>query len=190
MQRGEWSGPLVHLALVSGLIVMIFLVCEMLHLLDPMHEPGHVDPHVHLIFLPHGMFVLLAWIYGWAMVPLVLPALLVSAAFTIGPEHMTPVVAGLAVARLVLVMGALEVLRALGRDARGDTGRAGLVALFAAGLLSSLAFNLLRVMHSPCCTMMTGAERVVAYALAVGADLVGIVLVMMAAMFVFRALRH
>lgn len=188
--REDAENPLFHLLLVSGLILLSFGVCHALQMLAPVdpHEIGR--PPVHWVFLPQGMFVLLAWVYGWAMVPLVLPALLVSAAFIVGPEFMTMTVALLSVARLVTVMAAFEVLRMLGRDARGDHGRAGLTALFAGGLLSSAAFNVPRVLYGPCCEAMSVSERAVAYATAVGADLVGLMLVMLGAMFLFRLLRH
>lgn len=190
MHVRERQNPVAHLLLVSGLIAVAFLLCEGLHLLE--HDAGlsHGRPEVHWIFLPHGMFVLLAWVYGWFMVPLVLPALLVAAAFVVGPEYMTPTVALLATARLVSVMAAFELLRMLGRDARDDHGRAGLVALFAGGLLSSLVFNALRVSYGHCCEVMNQSERVVAYFTAVGADLMGLVLVMVSAMLLFRALRR
>jgi hypothetical protein len=190
MHVRERQNPVAHLLLVSGLIALAFLLCEGLHLLDHDSGQAHGRPEVHWIFLPHGMFVLLAWVYGWLMVPLVLPALLVSAAFVVGPEYMTPTVALLATARLVSVMAAFEVLRMLGRDARGDHGRAGLVALFAGGMLSSLVFNGLRVTYGHCCEVMTLPERVAAYGTAVGADLLGLVLVMLSAMLLFRALRR
>lgn len=190
MHVRERQNPVAHLLLVSGLIAVAFLLCEVLQLLE--HDTGRTDgrPGVHWIFLPHGMFVLLAWVYGWFMVPLVLPALLVAAAFVVGPEYMTPTVALLATARLVSVMAAFELLRMLGRDARDDHGRAGLVALFAGGLLSSLVFNALRVSYGHCCEVMNQSERVVAYFTAVGADLMGLVLVMVSAMLLFRALRR
>lgn len=188
--REEAHNPVAHLLLVSGLIALAFLACHGLHLLEVDGAHIHDRPEVHLIFLPHGMFVLLAWIYGWTMVPLVLPALLVSAALMVGPQYMSPTVALLATARLVSVMAAFELLRMIGRDARGDHGRAGLAALFAGGVLSSAVFNVPRVFFSPCCEVMSGAERAVAYATAVGADLAGLVLVMLGAMFLFRALRH
>ena len=188
--REEAHNPVAHLMMVSALVALAFLACHGLHLLDADAGHGHGRPVVHLIFLPQGMFVLLAWIYGWTMVPLVLPALLVSAAFMVGPEHMSSTVALLAVARLVSVMAAFELLRLLGRDARGDHGRAGLVALFAGGMLSSAMFNVPRVLYGPCCEVMTAAEKAATYATAVGADLAGLVLVMLGAMFLFRALRH
>lgn len=188
--REEGLNPVTHLLLVSGLIGLAFLACHGLHLLEMDGVHAHDRPEVHMIFLPHGMYVLLAWVYGWMMVPLVLPALLVSAALMVGPDHMSPIVALLAVVRLVTVMAAFELLRLLGRDARGDHGQAGLVALFAGGLLSSAAFNVPRMFYGPCCEVMTGAERAVAYATAVGADLAGLMLVMVGAMFLFRALRH
>jgi hypothetical protein len=190
MHVREHHAPVAHLLLVSGLIALAFLACEGLHLLDHGATAAGDRPAVHGVFVPHGMFVLLAWVYGWFMVPLVLPALLVSAAFVVGPDYMTPTVALLALARLVSVMAAFELLRVLGRDARGDHGRAGLAALFAGGLLSSLVFNGLRVSYGPCCEVMDGAERMLAYATAVRADLAGLVIVMLSAMFLFRALRR
>ena len=190
MHTRESFHPMGHLLLVSGLIALAFLGCEALNMALPFYQDGTGRPMVHVVFLPHGMFVLLAWVYGWAMVPLVLPAVLVAAALIVGPEYMTPVVAALSAARLVVVMAAFELLRVLGRDARGDHGRAGLVALFAGGVLSSAAFNVLRVSYGHCCDAMTSAAKAMAYAKAVGADLAGLVIVMMAAMLLFRALRH
>ena len=182
--------PLWHLLVVSALVWLSFLLCEGLHWLDPSHWQPKVRPEVHMIFLPHGMIVLLAWFYGWMVVPLVLPALLVAVAFIAGPDYMTPNVALLTVSRILTVMLAFEVLRHVCCDARQDTGRRGLRALFAAGLVSSLGFNLLRVSYGHCCEVMTLAEKAMAYAVAVGADLVGLVIVMTGAMLLFRALRH
>jgi len=188
--REDVHHPLAHLLLVSGLIALAFVICHGFQQLVPAVPHEHGRPVVHWVFVPHGMMVLLAWIYGWAMVPLVLPALLVAAAIIVGPEFMSPMVALLATARLVAVMAAFELLRMLGRDARGDPGRAGLVALFAGGTLASAVFNVPRVLYAPCCEAMSAGERAVAYATAVGADLAGLVLVMLGAMFLFRLLRH
>lgn len=188
--REQKTNPVMHLALVSALVLLAFLACEGLHILEPAHDDLHLRPEVHMVFLPHGMFVLLAWVYGWAMVPLVLPSLLVAAAFIVGPEFMTPTVALLAVARLVLVMATMEGLRALGRDARGDHGRRGLLALVTAGVISSLGFNALRVVYGACCEVMSTSDRVLAYVTAVGADVVGMMVVMFTAMLLFRLMRH
>ena len=182
-------GPLWHLAVVSLLVGLSFALCELFHLTDPHHWNAKVRPEVHLVFLPHGMLVLLAWIYGWSMVPLVLPSFLIAVAFIVGPDFMTPTAALLTVSRILAVMLAFEVLRRVCCDARRD-GRSALFGLFAAGLGSSLLFNLLRVRIGHCCEVMTGAEKAMAYAVAVGADLVGLVAVMLGAMLLFRLMRQ
>jgi hypothetical protein len=73
MHVREHHAPVAHLLLVSGLIALAFLACEGLHLLDHGATAAGDRPAVHGVFVPHGMFVLLAWVYGWFMVPLVLP---------------------------------------------------------------------------------------------------------------------
>lgn len=190
MQVIDRKNPLFHFLLASGLLVLSFAVCEVLHLLDPMHLDVHGRPEVHLVFVPYGMMVLLAWIYGWMVVPLVLPVMLVAAAYLVGPDHMTPTVAALTVARVVFVMLALELVRMVFFDPRQGTGRAALVALFWAGVISAVGFAAVRVAFSPCCDVMSPRERVVAFAASVGADMAGLVIVMAGAMFLFRALRH
>lgn len=182
--------PVRHLLLVSALVALSFLLCQALHWLDPSHWQAKTRPDVHMVFLPHGMVVLLAWVYGWALVPLVLPSFLVGVAYVVGPDYMTPTSALLTVSRILAVMLAFEVLRHICCDARRDMGRKGLVGLFAVGLVSSLGFNLLRVAYGHCCEVMTTAERAVAYAMAVGADLVGMAVVMVGAMLFFRFLRQ
>lgn len=182
--------PVRHLVVVSLLVIAAFGLCEVLHWLDPTQGPGATRPEVHRLFLPHGVIVLLGWFYGWAMVPLVLPALLVCAAFVVGPEYMTPTVALLAVMRVVTVVLAFDLLRMVCCDARRDVGRRGLKGLFAVGLMASLVFNLLRIRFGPCCEVMTLAERMQAYAVAVGADLLGLLIVMILAMLVFRVARR
>lgn len=190
MQMRNTPGPLFHFLIASGLLLASFAMCEFFHLFDPTHRHPHPRPEVHLLFVPHGMIVLLAWIYGWIMVPLLLPAMLLSSAYIVGPEHMTPTVALLTLSRLVLVMIAMEAMKLVCCDARRDGGRAGVMALFAAGTLATLTFNVLRMAYSPCCEAMTLAERVMTYAMAVAADLAGLLVVMLGAMFLFRALRH
>lgn len=182
--------PLWHLLVVSALVWLSFLICEGLHWIDGSHWQPKSRPEVHLVFVPHGMIVLLAWIYGWMVVPLVLPSLLLAVAFIVGPEFMTPTSALLTVSRILTVVLAFEVLRHLCCDVRAGTGRKTLMALFTAGLVSSLAFNLLRVTFGHCCEVMSLAEKARAYAIAVGADLVGLVIVMVGAMLLFRMMRQ
>lgn len=182
--------PLFHLAIVSLLVGLSFVLCEVVHVVTGEDLREAVRPEVHMIFMPHGMLVLLAWVYGWMMVPLVLPSFLIAVAFIVGPDFMTPTAATLTVARIVIVMLAFEVLRHVCCDVRQDQGRKVLMGLFAAGLGSSLVFNVLRVSFGHCCEVMTVADRFIAYAVAVGADLLGLVIVMVVAMLFFRFLRH
>lgn len=182
--------PFRHLFIVSALVFLSFAVCELTHWLDPAHWAIKTRPDVHMIFLPHGMLVLLAWFYGWAVVPLVLPSFLIAVALLIGPEFMTPTSALLTVSRILAVMLTFELLRQICCDVRDDKGRRGLIELFVAGLLSSMAFNVLRVSYGHCCEVMSLSEKAIAYAVAVGADLVGMMIVMVGAMLVFRFLRQ
>lgn len=190
MQARGTAQPMLHFAIASVLVVLAFAVCEVLHWLGEGQAFVRLRPEVHPVFLPHGVVVLLAWVYGWAMVPLALPAFLLCAAFVVGPDYMTPVVATLSVSRLVMVMLGFELMRSLSLDPRGDAGRRGLMGIFAAGTVASMAHNVLRIGFGHCCEVMTLPEKLMSYAVAVGADVVGLVLVLLAAMMLFRALRH
>lgn len=190
MQARGTAQPLLHFAIASVLVVLAFAVCEVIHWIGSGQAYLRLRPEVHPVYLPHGAIVLLAWVYGWAVVPLALPAFLVCAAFVVGPDYMTPVVAMLSVSRLVMVMLAFELLRSLSLDPRGDVGRRGLIGIFAAGTIASILHNVLRISFGHCCSVMPLPEKLISYAVAVGADVVGLVLVLLAAMMLFRALRH
>lgn len=190
MQARGTAQPLLHFAIASALVTIAFAICELLHWVGEGQDFIRLRPEVHPVFLPHGAIVLLAWVYGWAMVPLALPAFLICAAFVVGPDYMTPVVATLSVSRLVMVMLAFELLRSMSLDPRGDIGRRGLMGIFAAGTIASMVHNVLRISFGHCCEVMTLPEKLMSYAVAVGADVVGLVLVLLAAMMLFRALRQ
>lgn len=109
----------------------------------------HLQGEVSLMFLPHGVRVLAAWLLGWRSILALAPAALIVQLYMLGPDGITP-------ATLALVMIGVTVapvtLWALGRagvpglsaDAPQVCWRCLMAAGFVVSVLNALLSNLVR----------------------------------------------
>ena len=178
----------LHFGMASGAMLVAFGLCEGLHHLTRM-EPS-LQPHPHALFFPHGVVVVFGWMYGWAAMPLLYPAALLSVWLMNGPIALDPVVMGVLGAKLVAVPLAFDIFRLAGMDARGAGTAASWKMLVAVGLLGAILGNVPRVAVGPCCGEMGLADRLVTYANTVAGDMAGLIAVLVAVMLFFRALRQ
>lgn len=179
---------LLHFGMASGAMMAAFAVCEGLnHLVSAEHA---LVRHMHAVFLPHGVVVLFAWIYGWAAMPLLFPAALLSAYVLAGPVVLGPVILFVLAVKLVAVSLAFDLFRLAGMDARGPGAAANWKMLVAVGLLGSILGNVPRVTVGPCCTQMDLWGRLGTYLDTVAGDMAGLVIVLVALMLFFRVQRH
>lgn len=178
----------LNFAAVSGAMLMAVFLCDGLHHLAYLDR--HFAPHPHAVLLPHGVVVIAAWMYGWRAVALVFPAVILSGLMLAGALVLQPLVFALLLVKLIAVPLAFDLFRLAGLDARGVGCAANWKVLVAVGLLGSVLGNLPRVMFGPCCGGLEGWERAAAFVDLVAADMAGMVLVLVAVMLFFRALRH
>lgn len=177
-----------HFAVASGAILFAFAICEGLHALS--HADLHVHPHPHAVFLPHGVLIVLTWVYGWAAMPMVFPAAILSAWLLAGATVFDPTNLLILSFKLAATGLAFDLFRLAGMDARGVGPAANWKVLVAVGLVGSLLGNVPRAISGPCCVALDGAGRLAAYVDMVAGDIAGLILVLLTVMLVFRALRH
>lgn len=187
MHLRPWQGGL-HFGIVSGAVLATVALCIGLH--DLSHLGQYAPPHPHAVSLPFGLLVILTWIYGWTVMPMVVPASLLSAWLVVGSMVFDPTNLAILGFKLVAVPLVFDLLRWSGLDARGVGPAANWKMLVAIGLLGSMLGNVPRPMLGPCCTTMDSGARLIAYWEMVVGDMAGLILVLLAVMLVFRALRH
>lgn len=178
----------MHFGAASGAMLVAYAICEGLN--EVMGAAGPAIPHPHAIFVPHGVVVVIAWMYGWAAMPLLYPAALISAWLIFGAMVLDPLILALLAAKLAAVPLAFDLFRMAGQDARGMGTAANWKMLVAVGLLGSVLGNVPRVVFGPCCGEMTVMEQVATFGNAVAGDIAGLVFVLLVVMLFFRALRH
>ena len=178
----------VHFGMASGAMLLAFALCEGVH--ELMQMGPSLRPHPHALFLPHGVVVLFAWMYGWAAMPLLYPAALLSVWLMAGPIALDPVVMGVLGAKLIAVPLAFDIFRLGGMDARGAGTAASWKVLVAVGLLGAILGNVPRVAVGPCCGDLSLGERLLTYTNTVAGDMAGLIAVLVAVMLFFRALRQ
>jgi len=178
-----------HFAMASALILLAFALCEGMQGLREVILP---DPssRIHPIFLPFGAIVLLTWIYGWAAMPLVLPAWVLAVGVIAGSAGLTWTLLGVLAVKIAAVPVSFDLFRRAGLDARGEGRAANWRVLMMVGLLAALIGNVPRVAMGRCCEGFSLTERMSAYVTMAAADVAGLLLVLLGAMAVFRALRQ
>lgn len=178
----------VHSIVASLAMLIAFLACEALHEVTHLWLDDHA-PHMHAVFVPFGVLVVLVWMYGWLSVLLVLPAALLSVYLMVGGAGMTVTIISIAVLKVLSVPLAFSLFAALGRDVRGDGRAANWRCVVMVGLCASVLGNVPRVVAGP----MGGdslAEMAQAMLTATAADIAGLIMVMMVVMLAFRLARH
>lgn len=175
----------LHFGITSAAMLVAFAVC------DALHDVLHITlPTPHAVFLPFGVLVICAWMYGWAVLPLLFPAALLSVFLMAGEMALEPSIMAILMAKLVAVPVAFDLLRWAGRDARGVGTATNWKMLVVVGLIGSALGNVPRVAIGPCCEAMDAPQTIVTYANMVASDMAGLIVVLVAVMLFFRALRH
>lgn len=178
-----------HFAMASALILLAFALSEGMQGLREVILP-HPVSRIRVIFLPFGAIVLLTWIYGWAAMPLALPASLLAMMAMQGSAGLTWALLGILAVKLTAVPVSFDLFRRAGLDARGEGRAANWRVLMMVGLLAALIGNVPRVAMGRCCEGFSLTERMSAYVTMAAADVAGLLLVLLGAMAVFRALRQ
>lgn len=165
------------LSYVAASLVVFKVVAPVQDLFFP-----QFNSHASLLFLPHGVRVLSAWLLGWRAVPALLPGVVIVFAFVGGPDVLLPSrIAAIAVA--VSVCPAIFwALAQLGWDTRPNAGRPACWAcVMLVGVLTSVLIALFTNL-----ALGTGAVDYVAYLIG---DVFGLFFLMLILMLVFRTLR-
>jgi hypothetical protein len=178
-----------HFVVASVVLITAFLLCDVLRDLQAILMPD-VTTRLHAVFLPFGAMVLLTWIYGWLAVPLMLPSTVVGLMILVGVEAVTLDMILLLVLKVVAVPLGFDLMRRAGMDARGEGSAANWRALVGVGLVAALIGNIPRVLAGPCCTGFSPEARINAFVTVTAADVAGVILVLLAAMALFRVLRQ
>lgn len=189
MQLKAIAGPTLHLLVASALVIASYGLSDLLR--DVLHPQFMFDVFgtFSILYLPHGVLVLLAWFYGWLSVPLVLPASILSVMLLRGGLDVAFSTLLLVTLKAVLAPLTFDLFRLAGIDARGPGQALNWKVLFLIGLVQSLFSNQLRFWFG-CCGDLTADQLLRAFAGSVIGDMVGLLVVMLGAMFFFRALRQ
>ncbi|NBE07788.1 hypothetical protein [Paragemmobacter ruber] len=178
-----------HFMAVSVVLIGAFVLCDVMRDLQTLIVPDAAT-RLHAVFLPFGAMVLLTWIYGWLAVPLMLPSTGVGLMILVGVDSITWNMILVSVLKVVAVPLGFDLMRRLGMDARGEGRAANWRVLVGVGLVAALIGNVPRVLAGPCCTGFSPEARINAFVTVTAADVAGVILVLLAAMALFRVLRH
>lgn len=188
MEKRALAGPILHFLVGSALVVGSYGLKEFVDGL--IHPQLLVDyfGSISFVYLPHGVLVLLAWFYGWLSVPIVLPATLLAVVMLRGIDGLAPMLLLLVTLKTMAAPLTFDLFRLAGIDSRGPGMALNWRVLFLIGLVQSLISNQLRFWMG-CCGELTADQLLTAFTGSVLGDMVGLLVVMLGAMFFFRALR-
>lgn len=142
-----------------------------------------------IIYLPHGVMLLLAWVYGWMAVPIILPASLLAVWLLRGEDAFGSMLLTLTLLKSVAAPLAFELFRLGGIDARGAGQGLNWRVLFLVGLVQSVFSNQARFWLG-CCGELSADQLLLAFSGSLIGDMMGLVFIMIGAMFFFRAMRQ
>lgn len=178
----------IHFAVVSAIVLGAYGLTDLIEVFLHPQMLFDIFGSFHLVYLPHGALILLAWFYGWVAIPLVLPATFLVVAATFGTDGLTAERLLLVTLKAVVVPMTFELFRITGIDARGAGMALNWRVLFLIGLVAATFNNLLRYWMG-CCGALTAQELLLGFTGAIIGDMVGLAVVMVAAVLFFRALR-
>lgn len=135
----RWQGHLKTTAVVSAIYVWSYFVT--MAVVTPIQGLFLPSVVMSLLFLPHGVRVLSAWLYGWRSVIYLLPGALGCHLHFLGPQALEPKMAMAMFASLVSSPLAFGVVRYAFGATAVKVGRARLQTVVLTGLLASF-FNL------------------------------------------------
>lgn len=189
MEARALTGPLLHFLTGSALVLGAFGLSDLIR--DHLHPQLMYDLFgtYTVIYLPHGVMLLLAWFYGWMAVPIILPASVLAVWMLRGPEVLEPMLLSLVMLKAMAAPLAFDLFRLGGIDARGAQQGLNWRVLFLIGLVQSFFSNQARFWLG-CCGDLTADGLLRAFAGSMVGDMAGLAVIMVAAMFFFRALRQ
>ena len=189
MENRATFGAILHFAVGSALVIAAYGLSDLLKVY--LHPQFMFDTFgtFTIIYLPHGVMVLLAWVYGWLAVPIVLPATIASVWLLRGSEiFYDPALLTLITLKVIAAPLAFDLFRLGGIDARSGGQGLNWRVLFLIGFVQSVFSNQARFWMG-CCGELTADQLLRAFAGSLIGDMLGLVVVMTAAMLFFRALR-
>lgn len=189
MDKRALSGAAVHFLVGSVLILVAYGLSDLVKTFLHPQALFEVFGAFTIIYLPHGVLVLLAWFYGWLSVPIVLPATFLATWLLRGEMVFEPALMLLTVLKAAMAPLAFELFRLAGIDARGQGMALNWRVLFLIGLVQSLMSNQARFWLG-CCGDLSSRELLMAFAGSVLGDMTGLLVVMVGAMYFFRAMRQ
>lgn len=179
----------IHFAVGTALVLGAFGLSNLLSRLVALELRADVLQTFQLVYLPHGVNILLTWIYGWLAVPILLPASMLSVFLLVGQDGFGPDVALIVTLKVLAVPLTFDLFRIGGVDARSASMALNWRVLFLIGLLGAVLNNLIRHWLG-CCGTFTGDELLASFTGAILGDMIGLAVVMVGAMLFFRALRR
>ncbi len=189
MTKRAVAGAVLHFLIGSALVIAAYGLSDLIRTYLHPRALFDVFGAFTLIYLPHGVLVLLAWFYGWLAVPVVLPATLLSVWLLRGPAMFEPALLLLIVIKVVAAPLTFDLFRLGGVDARGAGQALNWRVLFLIGLVQSVFSNQARFWMG-CCGELTADQLLLAFSGSLIGDMVGLLVVMLGAMFFFRAMRR
>lgn len=189
MEKRAFSGAALHFFVGSVLVLAAYGLSDLIRSVVHPQAVFNVFGTFTIVYLPHGVLVLLAWVYGWVAVPIVLPASVLAIWLMRGAAAFEPTLLLLTVIKVAAAPLAFALFRLGGIDARGAGQGLNWRVLFLIGLVQSLFSNQARFWLG-CCGDLTANQLLLAYAGGVIGDMIGLAVVMAGAMFFFRALRQ
>lgn len=189
MNQRALSGVFLHFAIGSALVLGSYGLSDLVK--TYLHPQALFDVFgaFTIIYLPHGVMLLLAWFYGWMALPIILPASLLAVYLLRGAEAFEPMILSIVVLKAVAAPLAFDLFRLSGIDARAPEQGLNWRVLFLIGLVQSMFSNQARFWMG-CCGDLSADQLLLAFAGSVIGDMTGLLVIMLGAMLFFRALRQ
>jgi hypothetical protein len=179
-----------HFAGASAFFLVVNAICAALYsavyLLWMQDAPHGMD----IVFLPFGALILLTWFYGWIVVPLVLPAALLSQVAVYGAEALDALMVETLLLKLVCFPFAFAAFRLGGIDARMGQMSMNWRVLLLVGLLASVTIAIVRHVYAEWSPGLSGPDMLRSMLGTVIEDMIGLMLVLFGLMMLFRLLRR
>lgn len=166
--------------------LLTFAIDALTHPYLPAMSAGRIS----LLYLPHGVKVLLAWMFGWLSLAAVLPVTLIYAVLYLGPENFTWTMAAIVVLKGIAVPLGFEITKLMGLDLRRcDESGLRWRQLFIVGFITSVMNQMIRY-SMKCCGTLSVDEQLFSIGSGILADIMGLLAIMVVAMLVFRWLQR
>lgn len=179
-----------HFAGASAFFLVINAICAALYSAVFLLWMQDVPHGLDIVFLPFGALMLLTWFYGWMVVPLVLPAALLSQVAVYGAEAFDALMVEALLLKLVCCPFAFAAFRLGGIDARQGQMSMNWRVLLLVGLLASVTIASVRHVYAEWSRGLSGPDMLRSMLGTVIEDMIGLMLVLFGLMLVFRLLRR